>query len=304
MSKRSALGKGLGALIPPGAGLSPPEGAPVSDQEAGRVREVPVDAIAPNPHQPRQRLDRDALADLAASIAEHGLLQPLIVSRSTGTPEESAQYTLIAGERRLRAARLAGLETVPVVVKEATPREMLELALVENIQRADLDPLEEAVAFQQLSELFGLTQQEIADQVGKNRVSVANALRLLRLPDGVKSVLANGQISEGHARALLGLENDLELMQRALKIILQKQLSVRQTEELVRRWRIQPASPKATRTIPPEIRALESEFAQALGTKVSLARSKKGGRLTIHFYSDEDLQSLYERLVQHNQGQS
>jgi ParB family chromosome partitioning protein len=268
---------------------------------------VPVDVIALNPHQPRHHIDPEALNELAASIAEHGLIQPLVVSSSVqGVPTEAtsrpAQYTLIAGERRLRASKLAGLETVPVLVKEATPREMLELALVENIQRADLNPLEEAAAYQQLSEVFGLTQQEIADQVGKNRVSVANALRLLQLPDFCQDALAAGQISEGHARALLGLKENMDLMRQALSTVIKQELSVRQTEELVRRWRTEPISPKATRTVAPETRALETEFSKALGTKVDLSRSKKGGRLTIHFYSDEELQSLYEIMVQREQG--
>ena len=301
MSKRSALGKGLGALIPPGEGILGEGQSLALDDSPRGVREVPVDAIAPNPHQPRQHLDRETLAELAASINEHGVIQPLVVSTSVPDIGLGAEYTLIAGERRLRAAKLAGLDTVPVIVKEATPEEMLELALVENIQRADLNPLEEAAAYQQLGEVFGLTQQEIADKVGKNRVSVANALRLLRLPTFCQSVLANGQISEGHARALLGLEDDEELMHRALKTVIKQQLNVRQTEELVRRLRTLPASPKATRTISPETRALETEFAQALSTKVSLTRSKKGGRLTIHFYSEEELQGLYEILVQRSQ---
>jgi ParB family chromosome partitioning protein len=309
MSKRSALGKGLGALIPEGGERPAQDIYPLGDFLAGSdadsgIRQVPVDAIVPNPHQPRQQIAPETLIELAASIAEHGLIQPLIVS--TGAPEADAatlsgaegRYTLIAGERRLRAARQAGLETVPVIVKEATPQEMLELALVENIQRADLNPLEEASAYRQLSEIFGLTQQEIADKVGKNRVSVANALRLLRLPAFCQSMLANEQISEGHARAMLALEDDKELMQRALKTVIKQHLSVRQTEELVRRLRTLPASPKATRTVPPETKALETEFARALGTKVNLSRSKRGGRLTIHFYSEEELQALYEMLVQ------
>jgi ParB family chromosome partitioning protein len=328
MSKRSALGRGLGALIPaggdrsiedvPSAGDSLSERFVASDASRAGIRQVPVDAILPNPHQPRQRIDAESLAELAASIAEHGLIQPLVVS--TTAPDDATasedrldrypvhsdphdrtaetQYTLIAGERRLQAARQAGLTSVPVIVKEATPEEMLELALVENIQRADLNPLEEAAAYHQLSETFGLTQQEIADKVGKNRVSVANALRLLRLPDFCQSMLANEQISEGHARAMLALEHDKEMMQRALKTVVKRHLSVRQTEELVRRLRTLPASPKATRTTPPETRALETEFAQALGTKVNLSRSKRGGRLTIHFYSEEELQGLYELLVE------
>ena len=198
MSKRSALGKGLGALIPEGAGLPPQADTPAQESTATQVRAVPVDVIALNPHQPRHHIDPEALNELAASIQEHGLIQPLVVSSSVqGVPIEAtsrpAQYTLIAGERRLRASKLAGLETVPVLVKEATPREMLELALVENIQRADLNPLEEAAAYQQLSDVFDLTQQQIADQVGKNRVSVANALRLLQLPDFGQDALAGGE---------------------------------------------------------------------------------------------------------------
>jgi ParB family chromosome partitioning protein len=284
MTRKRALGRGLEALIPPGPSI------------ADGIQRVSVDAIASNPHQPRHHFDPGALQELASSIREHGMIQPLIVSQTAPAPADTP-YTLIAGERRLQASRLAGLETVPVIVKEASPQQMLELALVENIQRADLNPLEEAAAYQQLSEVFGLTQQEIADKVGKNRVSVANALRLLRLPDFCSNLLLSGQISEGHARALLGLEEDLALMERALKTVVVQRLNVRQTEELVRRLRTAPTSPKATRTRPPDVRALESEFAQALGTKVNLTRSKKGGRITIHFYSEEELQGLYDVLV-------
>jgi ParB family chromosome partitioning protein len=285
MNRKRALGKGLGALIPIGEG-----------SDSG-MREVPVDAISPNPHQPRQHLDPGALAELAASIKEHGLIQPLIVSETI----PGIDYQLIAGERRLEAAKLVGLETVPVIVKEVTPQQMLELALVENIQRADLNPLEEAAAYQQLAEEFGLTQQEVADRVGKNRVSVANALRLLRLPDFCKSMLSAGQISEGHARALLGLEDDLEAMKRILKTVIKQHLNVRQTEELVRRVRSSPLLAGAARARAPETLALEKEFSQSLGTKVSLTQSKKGGRLTIHFYSEEELQGLYELLVRRSQ---
>ncbi len=287
MSKKQALGRGLGALIPVAEEQAPPPGE--------GLRRAAVDAIAPNPHQPRQSFDPDALAELAASIREHGVIQPLIV---TANPGAAGQYLLIAGERRLQAARLAGLSEVPVIVQEATPQQQLELALVENIQRADLNPLEEAAAYQQLTDEFGLTQQEIADRVGRGRVSVANSLRLLRLPDFVKSVLAAGQISEGHARALLPLEEDVEALKLVLKRVIAQRLSVRQTEELVRRLSTAPASPKATRTVPPETRAIEAEFARSLGTKVNLSRSKKGGRLTIHFYSEDDLQRLYDRLVE------
>ena len=286
MSKKRALGRGLEALIPTGDGV-----------QTNVWREILVNDIAPNPHQPRQHIDPDALAELAASIKEHGLIQPLVVSESI----PGIEYQLIVGERRLEAAKLVGLDRVPVIVKEATPEQMLELALVENIQRADLNPLEEAGAYQHLAQDFGLTQQQIADRVGKNRVSIANALRLLRLPEFCKSLLTSGQISEGHARALLGLEDDPDMIRRALKTVIKQHLSVRQTEELVRRLRTSQPSPKATRSRSPQVQALEKEFAQALGTKVSLTQSTKGGRLTIHFYSEEELQGLYEILVQRSQ---
>jgi ParB family chromosome partitioning protein len=293
VSKKRALGRGLESLIPPGGALG---------HGATSVLEIPVDEIAPNPQQPRQHLDEEALRELARSIEEHGLIQPLIVSQAGPDAPPGIRYHVIAGERRLEAAKLVPLEAVPAIVKEATPQQMLELALVENIQRADLNPLEEAAAYQHLADDFHLTQQEIADRVGRNRVSVANALRLLRLPDFCRGVLASGQISEGHARALLALEDDLETMRHALNQVISRQLSVRQTEELARRLRTLPGSPKATRTVAPETRALETEFAQALGTKVRLQRSRRGGRLTIHFYSEEELEALYEVLVLRGSG--
>jgi len=281
--KKRGLGKGLEALIPVTAG----------ERQAGMV-EVPVDDIAPNPMQPRQRLDPESLEELAASIREHGLIQPLIVS-STVPGMGSMPYQLIAGERRLEAARLAGLSTVPVIVKEATPQEMLALALVENIQRADLNPLEEAGAYRQLMDEFGMTQEQVADQVGKSRVAVANAVRLLRLPAAVKSALAGGQISEGHARALLGLDQE-EAQLRALKTVIRQGLNVRQTEELVRRMSAGP-SPRREQATTPETEALEQRFRERLGTKVRLFRSRRGGKLVIHFYSEEELQAIYDVIV-------
>jgi len=281
--KKRGLGKGLEALIPVTAG----------EHQAGMV-EIPVDDIAPNPMQPRQRLDPESLEELAASIREHGLIQPLIVS-STVPGMGSTPYQLIAGERRLEAARLAGLSTVPVIVKEATPQEMLALALVENIQRADLNPLEEAGAYRQLMDEFGMTQEQVADQVGKSRVAVANAVRLLRLPAAVKSALAGGQISEGHARALLGLDQE-EAQLRALKTVIRQGLNVRQTEELVRRMSAGP-SPRREQATTPETEALEQRFRERLGTKVRLFRSRRGGKLVIHFYSEEELQAIYDVIV-------
>lgn len=283
MTKKRGLGKGLEALIPVSAGERP----------AGLI-EVSVDDIAPNPLQPRQKLDPESLAELAASIREHGLIQPLIVS-STVPGTANAPYQLIAGERRLEAARLAGLSTVPVIVKEATPQQMLALALVENIQRADLNPLEEANAYRQLMDEFGMTQEQVAEQVGKSRVAVANTVRLLRLPATVKAALADGKISEGHARALLGLDHE-EAQLRALKTVVKQQLNVRQTEELVRRMLAGP-QPHREQATSPETEALERKFRERLGTKVRLFRSKRGGKLVIHFYSEEELQAIYDVIV-------
>ena len=225
MAKKRGLGKGLGALIP------------VS--EPGPT-EVPVDAIAPNPLQPRQNMAAEALEELAASIREHGLIQPLIVSQVADA--EAQRYQLIAGERRLEAARLAGLARVPVIIREATPQEMLELALVENIQRADLNPLEQATAYRHLMDDFGLTQEQVAERVGKSRAAVANSVRLLRLPDEIKNSLAQGQITEGHARAVLALDEP-NSQRKVWKAILKRGLNVRQTEETVRRLAAGPKPP-------------------------------------------------------------
>jgi ParB family chromosome partitioning protein len=279
MAKKRGLGRGLGALIPVG--------------ETGPT-DLPVDAISPNPLQPRQKIAPEELEELAASIREHGLIQPLVVSQVSDT--EPQRYQLIAGERRLEAAKLAGLTRVPVIVREATPQEMLELALVENIQRADLNPLEQATAYRHLMDDFGLTQEQVAERVGKSRVVVANSVRLLRLPDEIKNSMAQGQITEGHARAILGLDEPDE--QRKLwKAILKRGLSVRQTEETVRRLVAGPKPKPADQPSSPETKALEDRFREALGTKVQLFRSKRGGRLVIHFYSEEELQAFYELIV-------
>jgi len=281
---RAGLGKGLGALIPSGV-------------PAPGLKRVSLDTIIPNPRQPRSVFDPQALEELAASIREVGLIQPLIVQQLPDSGEAGqARYQLITGERRLRAARLAGLQQVEVIVKEATPQQMLELALVENIQRADLNPLEEAQAYEQLIEEFGLTQEAIADRVGRSRVGVANTVRLLRLPEEVKQALLSGAISEGHARALLMLDED-EARLLALRTVIKRHLSVRQTEELVRRLQAATRTISRQSTRSPEAEALEGKFRESLGTKVDLFRSRKGGKLVVYFYSDEDLQALYERIV-------
>ena len=223
----------------------------------------------------------------------------MIVSELSGAGEDSGpRYQLIAGERRWRAAVLAGLDTVPVVLKEATPQEALELALVENIQRADLNPLEEANAYRQLVDEFGLTQEQVAERVGRSRVSVTNSLRLLRLPDAIQTAVLENRISGGHARALLGLPETAGQIS-ALRTVVDQALSVRQTEELVRRL----TAEKPARTGKPaaqtrETGALEDRFRRSLGTKVRLFRSKRGGRLVIYFFSEEELQALYDRFIE------
>jgi ParB family chromosome partitioning protein len=292
------LGRGLGALIPP-SNVDAAKEAP--DGTASGTLEVSVTDIIPNPRQPRTVMDTTALAELAASIREHGLIQPLIVTRARAT--DRAPYQLIAGERRWRAAQIAGLTTVPVVVKEATPQQSLELALVENIQRADLNPLEEAEAFQALISDFSLSQQQVADRVGKSRVAVANVVRLLRLPDKVKALLAQGALSEGHARALLGLEEDEQIV-RAAEQVVARGLNVRETEDLVRRLlaaaQVIPLKADPVKDDDPDAlhtRQLEAAFRTALGTKVALSRGRRGGKLVIAFFSDEELQTIYERIV-------
>jgi ParB family chromosome partitioning protein len=281
--RHRGLGRGLGALIP---GAEAPSG----------LLQVEVNDITANPRQPRRGLDEEGLRELADSIAEHGLLQPLIVTELPNVAEGGPRYQLVAGERRWRAAMLAGFDSLPVLVKEATPQETLELALVENLQRADLNPLEEASAYQQLIQEFGLTQEQVAERVARSRVTITNSLRLLRLPEELQEALAAGRISEGHGRALLALD-DVQLQVRVLHAIEKRGLSVRQTEELVRRLAASPERQQPRATQSPETRALEERFRRALGTKVNLYRTKRGGRLVVHFYSEEELQSIYDLIV-------
>lgn len=314
---RRGLGRGLSSLIPetmasPSSSTDPAprdasgDGSPPSSlyqtpptlyPASTGLRILAVEAIGPNPRQPRQVIAPDALAELAASIKEHGLIQPIVVT--SAKPDDPTPYFIIAGERRWRAARLAGLSEVPAVVKEASPQSMLEIALVENVQRADLNALEEATAYDTLMSEFGMTQEQVAERVGKSRVAVANTVRLLRLPDPVKNALIEGQIHEGHARALLGLSQDREMVEAA-RLVISRGLSVRQTEELIRRLN-SPAPPVESDDddlgASPESRAIEDRLRDHLGTKVNLFRSRKGGRIVIHFYSEEELSDLYDKLV-------
>lgn len=279
MTRVRGLGRGLEALIP---------------NAAPGVDEIDVDLIVPNPEQPRGAMDEEALRSLADSIREHGVLQPLVVT-AAGL---DGVYQLIAGERRLRASRLAGLRRVPVVVKEAASEKLLELALVENLQREDLNALEEAQAYRRLADDFEMTQEQIASRVGRSRTAVANSMRLLGLGSEIREHLAGGLVSEGHARALLALEGESEQVD-ALREIVARGLSVRETEALVRtlRGETRTTKRKPRRRGSPETEALESKVREALGTKVELRRSAAGsGRLVVHFYSDEELESLLGRL--------
>jgi ParB family chromosome partitioning protein len=297
MSRKRGLGRGLDALIPSESSQSPKVRVDHDVASSAGLAEVPIDAIQPNPHQPRISIEDDGLVELAASIREHGLIQPLIVTRVESSPQGASNIQLIAGERRWRAARLAGLTKIPVIIKEAAPQKMLELALVENVQRADLNPLEEAQAYRQLVDGFGMTQEQVAERVGKSRVAITNTMRLLRASEAVQQALLTDKISEGHARALLTLETH-EAQASALGVVLKKGLNVRQTETLVRRLAGERQPPPTPATSAPQTNALESAFREALGTKVSLRRSTTGtGRIVIHFYSEEELQHIYERIV-------
>jgi len=281
--RHSGLGRGLASLIPQ---RPSPSGGAVAI-------EIPIDRIRSNPYQPRRRVDEEALAQLADSIRTHGILQPVLVS------ELLDAYQLIAGERRLRAAQMAGLERIPAVVRQLVPRDQLELALVENLLRADLNPIEEAFAFRQLLDEFDFTQDELATRLGRARSTVANTLRLLEMREVVQDAVLAGRLTEGHARAMAGLGEADEA--RLLELVVARGLSVRQTEELARRLREasapEPRTATAKRAVDADLERVEEELRAALGTKVSLARSRRGGRIVIEYYSDEELGRLYERLV-------
>jgi len=287
MARRPGLGKGLNALIP-GSEETKKDSYVASDQG---IIQIPITQIQPNPQQPRSKIDEEALAELSASICEHGIIQPLIVSK-----DEDGAYTLIAGERRWRAAQKAGLTMVPVIERSVSEQGQLELALIENLQRADLTPLEMADAYHTLSEHFSLTHEQIAERVGKSRTSVTNTLRLLNLPDQVKNALAEDLITEGHARALLSLKTP-NAQRAALSTILNLGLNVRQTEALVKKLSGEkpPSRPKPVPS--PEAQALESRLRNFFGTKVNLNQSKNGGSLVIYYYSDEELNDILDKIL-------
>lgn len=282
MPPRSGLGKGLDALIPTGQKTTGAEGG---------VTQIPVESIQRNPRQPREKFDLEELENLAVSIREYGVIQPLIVS-----PGKNGIYTLIAGERRLQAARKAGLKTVPVVIRHATDEQFLELALIENVQRADLNAIEEAEAYQHLAREFKLSHETIASRVGKSRVAVTNTLRLLDACAAVKQALVDGRITEGHARALLAL-NTAKAQETLLNQIINLDLSVRQTEALARKYTGQKTVHKRRSSASADVTDIERRLRSSLGTKVALKHGKKGGTVTIYYYSDEELDSLLEKLT-------
>ena len=298
-SSKRGLGRGLGALIvSTEASTNPASPEVVAQADAGGIQLLAVDKISANPHQPRNHFDPEQLAELATSIREHGIIQPLIV---TAAQDDADGYWIVAGERRWRAAQLATLAEVPVIIREASPQQLMEWALVENIQRADLNALEEAAAYVALMDEFKLTQADVAMRVGKSRPAIANTVRLLHLPATLQSAVINGVLSAGHARALLSLESS-EQMEKAAEIIQRQTLNVRQTEKLVRQMLATQAS-KLEETLPDpaldrQVKHLEDRFRSALGTRVNLARNADGsGRLIVHFYNDEDLQLLFEQMV-------
>jgi ParB family chromosome partitioning protein len=285
-ARRAGLGRGLDALIP-----SLEAAAPTSS-----ISTIPVSAIAPNPRQPRTTIDPDELQVLADSIRLHGVIQPIVVK-----PDSSSDaYILIAGERRWRASQLAGLAEIPAVIMDVSLQAQLELALVENVIRSDLSPLEEAVAYRQLIDEFGLTQADVAERVGRSRVSVTNTLRLLLLPDRVKAALEAGEITEGHARALLGLPSSVEQI-AMLETVIRKSWSVRETENAVRTW-IEHSAKLQELPVPPSLRSevadSEQRLRQAISTNVAINRSNRGsGSIRIDFASDEQLIQLLDRIA-------
>ena len=283
MTKKRGLGKGLDALIPSGEGTA---------ADAGGITQIAISNVKPNPRQPRLEMDPEELTSLSNSIKEHGVLQPIVVLPQ----DKKGSFTLIAGERRLRAAKQAGLDEIPAIVKDVDERSQLEIALIENLQRSDLSPLEAAEGYRQLIEDFDLSHEDVAVRIGKSRTAVTNTIRLLKLSAAVRSALRDGKITEGHARALLTLST-AQAQSAALQTVLSQELNVRQTEELVRKLAGERKARKPKAPQSPEEKALEDQLREALGTRVTLRRGSKGGSIVLRFYSDEELNSLVDQLL-------
>ncbi len=279
--KQQRLGKGLGALI----GDEPQ----AKTEGAAGVREVDVNEIDPNAGQPRKHFDSEALEGLAQSIKAYGIVQPIIVRRIQD------RYTIIAGERRYRAARMAGLKMVPVVVKEYSDTELMEVSLVENLQREDLNPIEEAQAMQLLMTEHALTQEELSERLGKSRSAVANTLRLLNLPENIRTMVISGALTSGHARCLVALKTDEQKTRLANRIVAEG-LSVRAVEDLVKKADAAPAE-KKVKEPPPEIEAAQKALTSALGTRVQITGNLKQGKIILTYYNANQLESLYDFLL-------
>jgi len=300
MAQNYGLGRGLSSLIPQKNqkitqprtdfnyfGAKGDNTAAQSTPTNNGVQEIEVMKIAPNPHQPRLRFDAEKLQELADSIKEHGIIQPLVVTKNGN------QYEIIAGERRFQAAQLAGLKTVPVIVRQATEQQKLELAIIENIHRHDLNPIEEAKAYVKLAQEFDLNQEMIAQKVGKSRSAIANKERLLKLPIEIQKALIEGKITEGHAKAILAIENPEK--QRALfEMIVKNNLTVRQTEDKTKEISVK--THKRVISIDPEIKRIEEILSGALGTKVKVSKSGTGGKIMIEYYSKEELNNILSKV--------
>ncbi|HOV29550.1 MAG TPA: ParB/RepB/Spo0J family partition protein [Candidatus Dojkabacteria bacterium] len=284
MDEKKRLGKGLAALI---------SSKEMDNSSSSYVKDFPISKIEVNPYQPRMKIDPEQLISIADSIRTHGVIQPLIITKQDGVD----RYTLIAGERRLKAAQLAGLKSVPVVIKDTSPQEMLEIALIENIQRKDLNPLEEAYAFRQMQEEFGLSHQEIAKRVGVSRVSVTNKMRILQIPDPIKEEIMNERLSEGHARALMGIKDDTSMI-AAADIVIRRHMSVRETEAFVRKITYgKTASRKNWAESDPRTKAYEQLLSQKLGYSAHIRKMTKGGRIIIRYNTVDELADLMKKLI-------
>ncbi|SHM18204.1 chromosome partitioning protein, ParB family [Caldanaerovirga acetigignens] len=281
MSKKG-LGKGLGALIPM-----------IDEKDEGSIQEVDIEEIKPNKMQPRKDFDEEKIRELASSIKEHGVLQPVILRKA------KEGYELVAGERRWRAAKLAGIKKIPAVVKNLTDAEVMQIALIENLQREDLTPMEEAMAYKRLMEEYGMTQEELASKIGKSRSQIANTVRLLNLESEIQEMINQKKITAGHARAILAIEDPKERIKIAKKII-EENMSVRETEEVIKRISIK--SGKTMRKnnkneINPALIHVAEQLQRALGTKVRIKGSERRGRIEIEYYSEDELERILEVIV-------
>jgi ParB family chromosome partitioning protein len=290
MMKKTSLGTGLSSLIPNKLGKNNIPLKKENFTSSDNINKIPIKSIVPNPNQPRFYFDEDNLKELSKSIKEHGVIQPIVVTRINDD-----KYELIAGERRLQASKLAGLKEIPAIIRLATNREKLELALVENVQRHNLNSIEEARAYKKLQNDFGLTQEEIAKKTGKNRSTIANITRLLELPVEIQKGIIEEKITEGHARAILGLENSEK--QRALyQLILRNSLTVRAVENKVKEVTVQRHKRKMLKNKDPYIQGIEDEIQQKLGTKVQIKKRGSSGKISIDFFSEEEFEKIIKLL--------